>query len=1625
MDIQGYALTWNGTSWSAPLSVDPSALDSVSCPSSSFCAATDTQGYALTWNGTSWSAPAHMVLFGLDARSVSCPSASFCVAGDDGGYAVTWNGTSWSAPTHVDPYGYLAPVSCPSTSFCAAVDPFGYAFTATGSIATPAVSVTDNSQGTSPGGNLTFTVTVTGSGVTPTGTVTWTLTGPGSPACPDSTLSAGTAACTVSDAQAGGYTATADYSGDSNYGPASGTDTTAEVGAGGLDSAATQGGGSPDVLPTTCSCGQPVNTDTGEFWHTFTDLSVPGRGIALDLTRTYSSRSASVLGPLGYGWTDSYAMSLSFGASGDATVHEGNASAVTAAFTGSAYQFPSYVLATLVKNADGSYTFTRKDGSRYMFSSAGQLLKEVDRNGYVTTLGYNGARQLTSVTDPAARALTFAYGTNGLVSSVTDPLGRAVKFTYSASKDLTKATDARGDAWSFTYSSQHLLLSMTDPRGGKTASTYDGAGRVVSQSDPLGRTTTYAYSGAAGSGTGTATLTDPRGEVSRYQYSGNELTSVTDAVGTSGQGTWSYSYDPAVLGRTSVTNPDGHITTSAYDSAGNLLTTTDPLGDTTTYTYDSLNEVLTTTDPLGGITRDSYGANGNLLSVTGPLGDKTTYAYGVTARPGDVTSVTNPDGHVTTYTYDAYGDVASASISSSASVSDTTDYAYDKDGERTCAASPDAVAAGVKCPAAGTTTTAYDADGEVTSVTDPDGHVTKYSYDADGDRASVTSPAGQVTSYAFDADGEQVKVTQPGGSSQVTSYDGDGDVARQANAAGDATTYAYDALGLVTSATDALGHVTKYGYDPAGNRVTLTDAEGQVTTYAYDADGRLAGITYSDGTTPAVSYAYDADGRRTSMTDGTGTTAYVYDADSRLTGVSDGAGAAVSYGYDPAGLLTSLTYPNGHAVTRGYNGAGELTLVSDWLGNTSKFGYDHGGNLTSQAYPNGVSAVPAYDKAGQLTSVTDKKGPSTLASFSYARNSLGEVTADTEAGAVAGTQGYSYTQLSQLASDSAGKYGYNTAGGLTAQPGGEAQALNAAGELTSTAVPAPVKAPATAVAVVSASQVAKGASVTSPGLTTTAGGALIVAFISADGPVGKSQQVAGASGGGLAWKLVTRSDGQQGTAEAWQAYAARPLTAVKVTATLRYNGSDAAITVAAFSGARGAVGAHATASKASGAPSVSLTTTGTDSLAWAVGEDPSHATGRKPATGQALAYQELDAKGKATYWVQRTSAVAKAGTVVKAADTAPAADKWNLAAVEILAAVPVVRTSYSYNADGDLTSAGATSLGYNQAGELTGYGTTATYAYDGDGLRMSKAVGGATTAFAWDQSGGVPLLIAAGSTSYVYGPNGQPIEQVTGTTPSYLLADQSGSTRLITSATGAVNGTYTYGPYGTVARHAGTATTALQYDGQYTDAESGLQYLQARYYNPATGQFLTVDPFVSLTGQPYSYAGDDPLNEVDATGGIPQWLDTWALNNLQGGSWTAYRFLARDPLQTEWAETKSWASSLSCSAPSTSSSSSAASPAVTAASDYAADQAIGQFSWGEAVNNAHGAYDVGDDLSKGNLGSYVLDATALAAGSATGVPEAVAVAKGTGIDDWLNLEFGNWITHIQAATANRRTTPQQ
>lgn len=142
----------------------------------------------------------------------------------------------------------------------------------------------------------------------------------------------------------------------------------------------------------------------------------------------------------------------------------------------------------------------------------------------------------------------------------------------------------------------------------------------------------------------------------------------------------------------------------------------------------------------------------------------------------------------------------------------------------------------------------------------------------------------------------------------------------------------------------------------------------------------------------------------------------------------------------------------------------------------------------------------------------------------------------------------------------------------------------------------------------------------------------------------------------------------------------------------------------------------------------------------------------------------------------------------------------------------------------------------------------------------------------------------------MYGPPATSIEQInSGGTVTYLHHDQQGSTRLLTGSTGKTEATFTYDAYGNQTGHTGTATTHLGFDGQYTNSDTGLIYLRARVYDPATAQFLSVDPMEMVTRAPYNYAEDNPLNRGDATG-----LSSW--NPFSESFWTEGNFISKSPL---------------------------------------------------------------------------------------------------------------------------------
>jgi len=210
--------------------------------------------------------------------------------------------------------------------------------------------------------------------------------------------------------------------------------------------------------------------------------------------------------------------------------------------------------------------------------------------------------------------------------------------------------------------------------------------------------------------------------------------------------------------------------------------------------------------------------------------------------------------------------------------------------------------------------------------------------------------------------------------------------------------------------------------------------------------------------------------------------------------------------------------------------------------------------------------------------------------------------------------------------------------------------------------------------------------------------------------------------------------------------------------------------------------------------------------------------------------------------------------------------------------------TFTYDSIGARTSEKETGWGstsnsysYYQTGELRTVnqhtaGTSASYTYNANGLRIKATETIKTTThenqtFTWETETKTPELLADGSHYFIYGPTGQIIEQETATLKGalYLIHNALGSVVATISSTHAVS-TAIYNAYGSVVGHTGNNTTPIGFAGAYTDSVTGFLYLVHRYYDPTTGEFLSIDPDVGTTHQPYEYANDDPMNLADPSG---------------------------------------------------------------------------------------------------------------------------------------------------------------
>ncbi len=782
--------------------------------------------------------------------------------------------------------------------------------------------------------------------------------------------------------------------------------------------------GNPVTNYTEPCAGDPVNCESGDLWETDTDVTVPGVGPHLDLTRSYNSKDDQTKGVFGYGWSSSYSMSVAVTPTSSTRVTEANGSTVSfyTSMTG-VFVAPKGTLASLARNTTGGYTFRVRNTTTYVFNADGRLVSESDLNGVTTTLTYNTAGQLIKVTDAVGRSITFAYNASGLVLSVTNPASQVVHYTYTAT-NLTKVTDRAGRVTTYTYGTTkahngsptpHIMVTEKSPTGGTTTTHYNILGKVTKQTDPTGLVTTWAYTGTNGT-SGTTTITGPTGSVTKETFTKGQMITKVTAAGTSSAATWHYTYTSTTDGQASVEDPDGNTTTTTYTATGhgNVASTTDPLGHRTTTTYNAFNEPLVTVDPMGITTTDSYDTHGNLIknvvtadsSCASTCTQTTTYKYCATVtcptsiwswHGGEMASSTDPMGNKTVYLYNTYGGPL-ATITYPTGKTEITEYHYNVLGQKTCQASAAAFAQSIDCKetettkgtarVTGTTSWTYDADGETVSQTNPLTQTATTGYDVlhgSGDCTAgiagaayctvTTSPSGEVTVTYDDQDGRQVgKVTGYGTATATT------------------TKTAYDVkLGAST------------GYCPTGlatatNCTIYTGTNGQLTVTYLNAATEAIQTSSPGG--PFTVETYDGTGHVLTTKTNAGTTTDGYNKDGELTSVSYSGTATgysaptnITYTYNADGDQTKMVDGSG-TTTTGYDGFGRMLYTSDGAGKGANYGYNADGEVTTLKYTDSKTVSRTYNSIGQMTSTTDLAGHKTT--FSYALSGAGLPRGGTE-----------------------------------------------------------------------------------------------------------------------------------------------------------------------------------------------------------------------------------------------------------------------------------------------------------------------------------------------------------------------------------------------------------------------------------------------------------------------------------------------------------------------------------------------------------------------------------------------------------------------------------------------------
>ena len=576
-------------------------------------------------------------------------------------------------------------------------------------------------------------------------------------------------------------------------------------------------------------------------------------------------------------------------------------------------------------------------------------------------------------------------------------------------------------------------------------------------------------------------MVDRNSNTTSLSYTGNNLTSVTDAVGRSI--TMSYDGQGRII---SATDPIGRNWTYSYSPNGHLASVTDPLNNSMTYSYISNGGMQSIRDKRNNVINTvTYSADGRVSSQTFADGGVESYNYTITG--GRVTSarVTDPENRITSYRFNSLGYVF-VSIDGLGQPS-----IINRDINTNL---PTQVIGPCGCPeelktynSKGDIITVTDRLGQimryeydpvfsfVTKITDKNGHITRFTYDNKGNRTSVINAKNEVTSFAYDLFGQRTSVTDALNHTWSVDYDPQGNITSKTDPLNHTWTMTYDGIGRKLSMSDPLGRTSSVIYDAMDRVISRTDSANATTASTYDQNGNQTAITnalnntwfmqydsknrminkrfpltptdngiqrqirmeynLNDELTAKISpsdrtirYAYDFRGQTKTVTDPLGgILSYNYDIDRNVVSFFDQRNNVMAFDYDELHRVVKITDPLGKITSKTYDSENNVTSMTDRLGRSTTIIYDELNRFIRVNYPDAIVNYQ-YDAAGRKVRVDDTQFGGTFISWNYdSANRL--VSETTSQGSINYTYDLKGDRLSMAALDRpVVNYTYDTSG---------------------------------------------------------------------------------------------------------------------------------------------------------------------------------------------------------------------------------------------------------------------------------------------------------------------------------------------------------------------------------------------------------------------------------------------------------------------------------------------------------------------------------------------------------------------------------------------------------------------